>query len=148
MAVDVRIYSDVFDPWAEVARTEQQLPRGKCGAGVVFVGYLRDFNENNSVQAMSLEHYPGMTERHIEKIASEAVVRWELSHVLVAHRVGHLNISDPMVLIAVWSAHRAAAFDACRTIISDLKSQAPFWKCERRESGSSWVTQNTADHGI
>jgi len=88
-----------------------------------------------------------MTERYIEKIAEAAVLRWELLHVAVVHRVGHLNISDPIVLVAVWSAHRAAAFDACRSIINDLKSQAPLWKREQGDSGGHWVAQNNPDSG-
>lgn len=148
MTHDVQIRPDVFDPWDEVRQVEQRMPRGKFGASAVFVGYLRDFNDKAVVQSMSLEYYPGMTERYIEKIAEAAVLRWALLHVAVVHRVGHINISDPIVLVAVWSAHRAAAFDACRFIINDLKSQAPFWKREHGNHEDHWVTQNNPDSGV
>lgn len=144
---EVRIQSEAFDPWGELQRIELQLPRGKYGANAVFVGYLRDFNENAAVQAMSLEHYPGMTERYIGKVVETAASRWALLHVVVVHRVGQINVSDPIVLVAVWSAHRAEAFDACRFIINDLKSQAPFWKHERRGHENHWVEQNNPDLG-
>lgn len=147
MSYIVRIQSDAFDPWEEIRRVEKLLPPGKYGAGAVFIGYLRDFNDNATVQSMSLEYYPGMTERYIEKIAEAAAVRWDLVHIAVIHRVGHLNISDPIVLVAVWSAHRAAAFDACRSIINDLKSQAPFWKREHGDHEDHWVEQNNPDRG-
>lgn len=145
MTREVRIQPDGFDPWADIQQIEQRLPRGKFGAGAVFIGYMRDFNDNVEIREMVLEHYPGMTERHIERIADAAALRWELLHVAVVHRVGHVNISDPIVLVAVWSAHRAAAFDACRFIINDLKSQAPFWKREQTDNGERWVAHNNPD---
>lgn len=148
MTHEVRIQAEAFDPWNEIRRVEKQLPSGKYGASAVFVGYLRDFNDNTAVQEMTLEHYPGMTERYVEKIIDAAASRWELLQSVVVHRVGHLKIGDPIVLVAVWSAHRAAAFDACRFIINDLKSQAPFWKHERRnDEDHHWVAQNNPDHG-
>jgi molybdopterin synthase catalytic subunit len=92
---------------------------------------------------MVLEHYPGMTERHLERIAASAVERWRLDEVLVVHRVGEIRPGDAIVLVAVWSAHRAHAFESCRHIMEDLKSNAPFWKKERTADGSRWVAGNT-----
>lgn len=116
---------------------------GKFGAQALFIGYMRDFNEDVSVQAMTLEHYPGMTERHLQEIGEEAGRRWELLDVLIVHRIGEIRIGDAIVLVSVWSAHRAAAFDACRWIMEDLKSRAPFWKKEQLEAGERWVEKNS-----
>jgi molybdopterin synthase catalytic subunit len=104
---------------------------------------MRDVNEAAAVHAMTLEHYPGMTERHLQRITEEAMGRWDIIDILVLHRVGELRPGDPIVLIAVWSAHRAAAFEACRFLIEDLKSRAPFWKKERLDTGFRWVEKNT-----
>jgi molybdopterin synthase catalytic subunit len=143
----VRVQNEAFDAWHEVARAQQQLERGKHGAQVTFVGNLRDFSDGEVVHAMELEHYPGMTERYIERICADVAQRWELQHILVLHRVGRLLPGDAIVLIAVWSSHRAAAFDACRYLISQLKHDAPFWKRESLHSGERWVTTNTPDVG-
>ncbi|MBT8445793.1 MAG: molybdenum cofactor biosynthesis protein MoaE, partial [Gammaproteobacteria bacterium] len=90
-----------------------------------------------------LEHYPGMTERHLEEIAAAAAARWNIIDGLLVHRVGELSPGDPIVLVAIWSAHRADAFEACRFCMEDLKSRAPFWKKELTESGARWVERNT-----
>jgi molybdopterin synthase catalytic subunit len=134
-----------FDPWAEVqARQRETLARpGAFGATAVFVGSMRDFNEGDAVKAMTLTHYQGMTERHLGRIAEEAAARWPIDDVLVIHRVGAMMPGDPIVAVAVWSAHRAAAFDACRYIMEDLKSRAPFWKKEVLPEGERWVEHNT-----
>ena len=137
----VRVQKEAFDPWHEVATYQATQPTlaGKYGATTVFVGCLRDFNQGNAVAAMTLEHYPGMTERHLEKVSAEAVQRWEILDSLVIHRVGLLSPNDPIVLVAVWSAHRDAAFQACRYIIDELKTRAPFWKQESTPGGERWV---------
>ncbi len=134
-----------FDPWVEVqARQRETLTRpGAFGAAAVFVGTMRDFNAGDAVQAMTLTHYEGMTERHLKRIAEEAAARWPIDDVLVIHRVGAMMPGDPIVAVAVWSAHRAAAFDACRHIMEDLKSRAPFWKKEVLPEGERWVEHNT-----
>lgn len=141
----VKVTAQAFDPWQELAAFEQENPslRGKCGASAVFVGTMRDFNEGDPVRAMTLEHYPGMTERHLDEICSDACGRWDLLETLVIHRVGKLLPGDPIVLVAVWSAHRAAAFEASRFIMEDLKSRAPFWKKELLHDGHRWVAENT-----
>ncbi|HKK06368.1 MAG TPA: molybdenum cofactor biosynthesis protein MoaE [Gammaproteobacteria bacterium] len=143
MRVEVR--SQSFDPWAELARYQDEASElhGRFGATAVFVGTMRDFNEGDVVHGMTLEHYPGMTERYLGDISRTAAERWELLDSFIVHRVGELNPNDPIVLVAVWSAHRADAFDASRYLMEELKSRAPFWKKERLEQGSRWVEHNT-----
>ncbi len=141
----IRISSEPFDPLDEIRAHQVRIGEGmrRIGATAMFVGSMRDFNEGEQVDAMSLEHYPGMTEKHLEKIADEAVSRWNLDDILIVHRVGELAPGDPIVLVAVWSAHRADAFESARTIMEDLKSSAPFWKKEKVASGDRWVANNT-----
>ncbi len=141
----VRVTDQPFDPWVEVqarqnARHDED---GSVGATAVFVGSMRDFNEGDAVQGMFLEHYPGMTERYLEKICADAAARWHLLDTLVVHRVGELHPTDPIVLVAVWSAHRKDAFEASRWLMEALKSRAPFWKKEQLKEGSRWVEHNT-----
>ena len=143
MAVQVR--GEAFDPWQALSRYQTEVlgNAGKYGATAVFVGTMRDFNEGDDVQAMTLEHYPGMTERHLDKISAEASARWQILDSLVIHRYGTMRPNEPIVLVAVWSAHRAAAFDACRFLIEELKSRAPFWKKETLGEGERWVGGNS-----
>ena len=141
--MQIEIATSPFDPWAEVSRHERTLPKGRCGAAAVFVGTMRDFNEGDEVRGMTLEHYPGMTERNLESIAAGTMDRLGLDDVLIVHRVGPLEPGDPIVLVAAWSAHRAAAFDGCREIMEHLKSKAPFWKKETLARGTRWVERNT-----
>ncbi len=144
--MSVLIRAAAFEPWAELAAYERaRFPKhGVFGASASFVGTMRDLNEGDRVSAMNLEHYPGMTERHLEAICAEACARWELLDTLVIHRVGRLQPGDPIVLVAAWSAHRAEAFAACRHIMEDLKSKAPFWKKETTDDGVRWVARNTS----
>jgi len=144
--VTVRVTDQPFDPWQEIqARQNQGLAGGVAsfGATAVFVGSMRDFNEGDPIKSMFLEHYPGMTERYLEKISSEAAERWDLIDTLIVHRVGELHPTDPIVLVAVWSAHRKDAFDASRWLMEALKSNAPFWKKEQLKDRSRWVEHNT-----
>ena len=136
-----------FKPWEELHRHEDLHADllGRFGATAVFVGSMRDFNEDESVTAMTLEHYAGMTERHLQDICDAATARWDLLETLVIHRVGDLVPGEPIVVVAVWSAHRAAAFEASRYIMEDLKSRAPFWKKESLVDGHRWVTKNTPE---
>jgi molybdopterin synthase catalytic subunit len=119
--------------------------RGAVGAVVTFTGWVRDFNEEGQLQAMVLEHYPGMTEKALHKIAMEASQRWALNGIAIVHRVGALNPTDQIVGIATASAHRADAFDAARFIMDYLKTSAPFWKKEITSDGESWVQARDAD---
>lgn len=139
-----------LDPAKEVADYEKAaLEAGKYGGVVTFVGTMRDFNDGQNVRAMNLDYYPGMTERHIEQVCQEAMDEWEIMDTLVVHRVGEMIPTDPIVLVAVWSAHRKDSFDACRYIINYLKESAPFWKCEITTEGKKhWVEHNSEDPGV
>lgn len=141
----IRLCGEPFDPWAALQAHQAQQPglAGKFGATAVFVGSMRDLNDGDAVQAMTLEHYPGMTEKHLETIAREAQARWQLLDTLIIHRYGALQPNDPIVLVAVWSAHRAEAFAACRYLIEELKHRAPFWKQENLGDRTRWVDNNT-----
>jgi molybdopterin synthase catalytic subunit len=142
--MNIEIRKDPFDPYEEISRYQQQIKQeGKYGATACFIGTMRDFNEGEQVDAMKLEHYPGMTEKHLEDICNEAQKRWDVIDILMLHRVGKINIGDPIVLVAVWSVHRAAAFDASRFMMEDLKSKAPFWKQESIAGSKRWVERNT-----
>lgn len=140
----VEILESAFDPYRRLADYQAALGNhGGCGAEASFVGYMRDHNEGERVTGMYLEHYPGMTDRHLQAIADEAGRRWDLQEVLIVHRVGNIRVGDAIVLVAAWSAHRADAFEACRFMMEDLKSRAPFWKKEQLEQGERWVEKNT-----
>lgn len=144
MVIDIR--EQPFDPWHYLATYQAQHTANAAhsGATAVFVGTMRDFNEGDSVQAMHLEHYPGMTERQLHVLAAHAVQEYGLDDVVIVHRVGAITPAQTIVLVAAWSAHRAAAFTACRQIMETLKHQAPFWKQETLSDGSSrWVEKNT-----
>ena len=144
MTVEIR--EKDFDPYQEISAYQQEALKaaGKYGATAVFVGSMRDFNEGEEVRAMTLEHYPGMTDKYLEKISREARQRWDLIDALIIHRVGDVHPNDAIVVVAVWSAHRAAAFEASRYLMEELKSHAPFWKKETLNKGSRWVKKNTA----
>lgn len=137
-----------FEPYAELLAHQQAVfgHGGAFGATGVFVGSMRDFNEGDSVEAMTLEHYPGMTEQHLERLCLQVRERWTLLEILLIHRVGRIVPGEAIVLIAVWSAHRAEAFEASRALMEDLKSEAPFWKKEQLATGSRWVGGNTAGY--
>jgi molybdopterin synthase catalytic subunit len=140
--VAVRVQRDDFDVGAELA----QLGRGaSAGAVCVFVGLVRDLSEGRPVSAMTLEHYPGMTERELARVEQEARARWPLLDTLVVHRYGRLEPGDRIVLVAVASAHRDAAFDACRFLTDWLKTKAPFWKAEETDAGRRWVATRAED---
>ena len=141
--IEIRVQSEPFDP-----ATEQEcLWRGRpqVGAMVSFLGLMRDMNDGHAVSGMTLEHYPGMTEKALLVIAEEAVARWSLDGVRILHRVGALTPQDPIVLVAVTSAHRGDAFRACEFLIDYLKTRAPFWKKETTPAGDRWVEARKTD---
>ena len=117
----------------------------EAGAIVFFSGLVRDRNEGSDVTGLFLEHYPGMTERSLEDIVKQARLRWPILQVRLIHRVGQLDINDQIVFVGVSSAHREAAFDACRFIMDFLKTEAPFWKKETRTDGHHWIESQTKD---
>lgn len=132
-----------FDVGVELAAMTRGQP--EVGACASFVGYVRDRNDGAAVAAMTLEHYPGMTEKALATIVDEARGRWELLDVTVIHRVGRLDIGDQIVLVAVTSAHRGEAFAACEFIMDYLKTRAPFWKREETPEGARWVDARETD---
>jgi molybdopterin synthase catalytic subunit len=143
----IEIRTGPFDPWRELGDHQHgQDIRGRMGAASVFVGSMRDFNDGMTVESMLLEHYPGMTERHLESICAEAAKRWPIQDCLVLHRIGEIRVGESIVLVAIWSAHRGDAIEACRFIIEDLKSRAPFWKQERGNGRVRWVEENTSGY--
>ncbi|GLT14226.1 molybdopterin guanine dinucleotide biosynthesis protein MoaE [Vibrio algivorus] len=124
----------------------QQLAQGSdAGAVVTFVGKVRDMNLGDSVTGLSLEHYPGMTERSLIQICEQAKSRWPLLNIRVIHRVGDLDLGDQIVFVGVSSAHRNAAFEACEFVMDYLKTQAPFWKKERTTEEVRWVESRDSD---
>ncbi|MEE8394212.1 MAG: molybdenum cofactor biosynthesis protein MoaE [Rhodospirillales bacterium] len=140
----IRVQSEDFDLAAEVAA----MSGGNLAIGGVcaFVGLVRDFADDDSrIKAMTLEHYPGMTEKALAGIEKEANQRWPLEASLIIHRYGRLEAGDRIVLVAAASAHRSAAFDACRFLIDWLKTEAPFWKLEEAASGTRWVEAKGSD---
>ena len=139
----VRVQTEDFDLSTEIATLRKQAP--KVGAVVTFLGTVRDLNEGEHVAEMELEHYPGMTEKSLEAIVAQAKARWDIFDALVIHRVGPLKPLDQIVLVAVTSAHRGEAFDACEFIIDYLKTEAPFWKKEQTPSGARWVDARVTD---
>ncbi len=139
----IRVQREDFDPGAEVAALT--AGRSDIGGVVTFVGLVRDLADGKVIGAMTLEHYPGMTEKQLQAIDDEANRRWPLSASLVIHRYGRLEPGDRIVLVATASPHRDAAFDACRFLIDWLKTQAPFWKLEEGEAGAQWVAAKASD---
>jgi molybdopterin synthase catalytic subunit len=123
------------------------MTRGKKAVGAVasFIGLVRDVNEGSQVGGMTLEHYPGMTEKALDNIVAEAHDRWNIDDALVIHRVGTLEPGDQIVLVVVTSAHRGEAFQACEFLMDYLKTRAPFWKKERTPQGDRWVDARSSD---
>jgi molybdopterin synthase catalytic subunit len=141
--IRIEVRQDPVDLHAE----HEALWRGnaRVGALVSFVGIMRDLSEGVEVSSMTLEHYPGMTERALGAIAKEAARRWDLQGVTIVHRVGPLAPQDPIVLVGVASSHRGEAFRACEFLIDYLKTRAPFWKKETSDAGERWVESRQAD---
>ncbi len=142
----IEIIDSVFDPWKlqQDYQATSMCGRSDYGATASFIGTMRDINEGDDVISMVLEHYPKMTEKQLNQILDVACERWLLLNVLIVHRVGKILPEEPIVLISVWSKHRADAFDACRFLMEELKHRAPFWKQEALSNGTSrWVEKNT-----
>jgi len=142
----IKLESTLLLPQKELESFQVTHLAGKTdyGATASFVGTMRDFNEGDDVATLFLEHYPKMTEQQLQGLVDKAYDQWSILHSLIIHRVGLIHPGEPIVLVAVWSAHRAAAFDACRFLMESLKSTAPFWKKEELSNGSQrWVGKNT-----
>jgi molybdopterin synthase catalytic subunit len=139
----VRVQTEDFDLSTEVAALRAQNP--KIGAVACFVGTVRDLNDGSAVQAMELEHYPGMTEKSLGAIVEAARERWPGIEVLIVHRVGKLMPLDQIVLVATTAAHRGDAFASCEFVMDYLKTAAPFWKKEKTGEGERWVDARVTD---
>ena len=141
--MQIRVQTDPFDLGQEV----DALRAGRLDVGAVasFVGYARDINDGSGVTAMTLEHYPGMTEKALATLVDEAAARWSLIDATIIHRVGRLLPGDPIVLVAVASRHRGDAFAACEYLMDALKTRAPFWKKEETPDGERWVEARVSD---
>jgi len=139
----IRVQEEPFDVGVELAA----LSAGRTDIGAVasFTGLVRDIADSQAVSAMTLEHYPGMTEKKLGEIEAEANQRWELQASLIIHRYGRMLAGEPIVLVATASPHRAAALESCAFLIDWLKTNAPFWKLEETEDGASWVDARTSD---
>ena len=139
----IRVQEQPFDAGAELAALK--AGRTDIGGTVMFLGTVRDLSEGAEVRAMTLEHYPGMTEKALEEIEAEARRRWPIDASLVIHRYGRLEPGEDIVLVITASAHREAAFEACHFLIDWLKTKAPFWKLEENPEGASWVAAKDSD---
>ena len=122
-----------------------RMARPDVGAVAAFIGQVRDLNEGSEVSGMTLEHYPGMTEKALEGIVEQAKGRWDIFDALVIHRIGALKPLDQIVLVVVTGAHRGEAFAACEYIMDYLKTEAPFWKKEQTDAGERWVEARASD---
>lgn len=141
--MSVSVQTEDFDVGAEIAALS--AGRTEIGAVATFTGLVRSDNDGNSVSAMTLEHYPGMTEKALEEIVTEARGRWRVDAVKIIHRHGRLEPGDRIVFVGVAGAHRGEAFAACEFIMDYLKTRAPFWKKEETPEGSRWVDARDSD---
>lgn len=139
----IRVQTGDFDPADELAGFGG--PSGKVGGICMFVGLVRDFAGDTAVEAMTLDHYPGMTEKQLAALEQEARRRWMLEDVLIVHRYGRLLAGERIVMVATASAHRDAAFESCRFLMDWLKTKAPFWKVEHTADGDRWVDAKASD---
>jgi molybdopterin synthase catalytic subunit len=139
----VRVQTADFDVGREIAAL--RAGDARVGAVASFVGTVRDVNDAAAVTTLTLEHYPGMTEKALEAIVAEARQRFDILDALVVHRVGELKPTDQIVLVVVTGAHRDTAFDACRFLMDYLKTKAPFWKKEDTPDGARWVDARASD---
>jgi molybdopterin synthase catalytic subunit len=139
----IRVQQEPFDAGAELRALLANAPG--IGGTVVFVGTVRDVSDGADVAAVTLEHYPGMTEAALQEIEAEAHRRWPLGSSLIVHRYGRLHPGEDIVLVITASSHRDAAFEACRFLIDWLKTRAPFWKLEEGSAGARWVEARDSD---
>ena len=137
----IEIINEEFDPWQKLVDYKQSKlnQKNNIGACSVFLGTMRDINSGDKIKSMELQHYPDMTEKYLEKIVESATNKFKIIDCIVLHRVGFVNPSDPIVLVATWSQHREDAFEATRQIMESLKNEAPFWKKESTDKGFRWV---------
>ena len=135
----IRVQTADFNPGDELEQL-RSVNNGKAGAMVSFTGLVRDLNEGDNITQLTLEHYPGMTEKALAKIEAQANAQWQLTATLIIHRVGPLKPNDNIVLVVAASMHRKQAFAACEFMIDTLKTNAPFWKKESLQNSDRWLT--------
>jgi molybdopterin synthase catalytic subunit len=143
IATMIRVQQEAFDVGAELARLKGA--RKDIGGFALFVGSVRELSGDQQISAMTLEHYPGMTEAALGEIEAQALARWPLQATLIIHRFGRLQPGEDIVLVITASAHREAALEACEFLMDWLKTKAPFWKLEESAAGSHWVEAHAAD---
>jgi molybdopterin synthase catalytic subunit len=139
----IRVQREAFDVAAELAALKSG--NTSIGASAIFVGTVRELSGDETISTMTLEHYPGMTEKALQQIEAEAAERWPLISSLIIHRYGELAPGDDIVLVMTTSRHREAAFEACQFLMDWLKTKAPFWKLEAGDSGTEWVEARASD---
>lgn len=139
----IRVQTQPFDVGHEL--TAIKSGKHQIGGTALFVGSVRDMNDGATVSALTLEHYPGMTEKALADIEQQARTRFDLDDVLIIHRHGRMQLGDDIVLVICCSAHRSAAFDGCRFLMDFLKTQAPFWKLEEGAGNANWVDARASD---
>ena len=146
----IMIVDEQFDPWESLVeyKRAQLSTNSKIGASSVFLGTMRDFNDDENIESMMLEYYPDMTEKYLTNIVETAIKKFKLIDGLVIHRVGLLQPQDPIVLVATWSEHRDSSFSATREIMESLKTEAPFWKKESTDHGFRWVEPTSTSENI
>lgn len=145
MSIDVSVQVEDFSLSYEYQCLSDS---SNVGAVVTFCGSVRDMNLGECIEGLTLEHYPGMTEKIINNICSEAKSRWNIEKVRVVHRVGEINVGDQIVFVGVASRHRREAFNACEFIMDYLKTQAPFWKKERTTDSTRWIDARSSDNDV
>lgn len=143
--IDIRVQRGDFGLQAEAERL--RALGSNTGALVTFTGLVRDLHDGGKVEALTLEHYPGMTEKSLRAIADEAAARWPLLGLIIIHRIGRLQATEQIVFVGVSSAHRQAAFSACEFVMDYLKTRAPFWKKCHAADGEHWVEAKDSDAG-
>ena len=143
----IEIITEQFDPWQLLVdyKKNQLQNDSKIGASSIFLGTMRDFNDDEDIKSMELEHYPGMTEKEVSKIIDEADERWDIIAATVIHRIGHLAPGDEIVFVGVSSQHRSDAFQACEFIMDYLKTKATIWKKETIVEGERWLKARQSD---
>ena len=139
----IRVQQEDFDTGAEIAKISAK--NTNIGGVCSFIGLVRELDDGNAIKSMTLEHYPGMTEKQLAKIEAEACERWPLEDTLIIHRYGRMEPGEQIVLVITASAHRKAAFEACEFLIDWLKTKAPFWKSEETTDGAKWVEAKASD---
>ena len=145
----VEILDKAFDAFEKIKAYQAELQTEKSGALSLFIGTMRDYNEDRKVQSMWLEHYPQMTQKYIAEQLDKVYRQYQINDIRIVHRIGEVYPQDTIVVVAVWAAHRRDAIAANHYLVEQLKSKAPFWKKEKfKDQSTHWVSRNTAGANI